>query len=225
MLALDVEKKMNGALGKMILKLNLQIPTGSLFAITGESGAGKTTLLKLIAGLIRPEKGKIIFEEKCWEDRERKIHIQARDRNIGFVFQDYALFPTMTVIENLQFALPIGADAVIIQQLLDETGMSSFANENPGRLSGGQQQRVALARALVRKPKILLLDEPLSALGKDMRRNLGELILKFHTKYQLTTILVSHDEEEIEKLADVIIKLDAGKIHSTEIRKQLFAGL
>ena len=216
MLDLNITKKLNGASGVINFELALKIPTGSFFAITGESGAGKTTLLRIIAGLVLPSQGKIYFENKCWNDSEKGIFLHPRERNIGFVFQDYALFPTMTVRENLRFALPANEDETIINHLLDATGMLNLADEKPARLSGGQQQRVALARALVRKPRLLLLDEPLSALGKEMRHNLGELILQFHNEYKLTTLLVSHDEEEIEKMADEIIRLESGRIVNSE---------
>jgi len=207
MLQLHIVKKLRGASGEMKLELSLKIPNGAFFAVTGESGAGKTTLLRTIAGLVKAEKSEIDFNDICWENSEKKIFVPPRQRNIGFVFQDYALFPNMTVIENLRFALPEGESDSIIHRLLNETGMTNLANEKPARLSGGQQQRVALARALVRKPKLLLLDEPLSALGKEMRRNLGELILRFHNEFNLTTLMVSHDEEEIEKMADEIIRI------------------
>ena len=111
MLELNVLKKLNGSSGTIDLDVSFQINSGKFFAITGESGAGKTTLLKLIAGLILPDKGKIIFEGKYWEDTEKRIHLHPRERNIGFVFQDYALFPTMTVRENLLFGLKPGLPA------------------------------------------------------------------------------------------------------------------
>lgn len=181
-------------------------------ALTGPSGAGKTTLLKQIAGLLIPEEGKISIHDSVWLDTQNQIKLPPQRRNIGFVFQDYALFPNMTVAENLTFALPKQGDKRIVDELLEATGLNNLAHRKPNQLSGGQQQRVALARALVRKPDLLLLDEPFSAVDPDMRSQLQELILKFHQLYQFTAIIVTHETSEIFRLADQVCVLENGKV-------------
>jgi molybdate transport system ATP-binding protein len=196
----------------MELNVDLQIEEGEFIAITGPSGSGKTTLLRLLAGLENAEKGFIQFKRAVWLNTTTKKKVPTQDRSIGFVFQDYALFPNMTVRKNLEFALEKDSDADIIIELINIMEIQELQNRYPKSLSGGQKQRVALARALVRKPRLLLLDEPLSALDPQMRAKLQDYILKIHRHYQLTTILVSHNYDEIAKMADRVVHLINGRI-------------
>ncbi|MEM7382390.1 MAG: ATP-binding cassette domain-containing protein, partial [Bacteroidota bacterium] len=160
MISLDVQKKLHSAEGEMTLELDLQISEGHLVTIYGESGAGKTTTLRILSGLLKPDRGMIAVDGITWFDSEKEICLSPQQRNTGFVFQDYALFPNMTVLENLQFASKSKTDKIAIDRLLDLMELGALQHRKPDSLSGGQQQRVALARALVQRPKILLLDEP-----------------------------------------------------------------
>jgi len=212
MIELVIEKKLIAASGVMNLNIQVQIEANSFVAIYGKSGAGKTSLLRLLAGLLTPDAGKIVVEGIPWFSLKPKINLAIQKRAVGMVFQDYALFPNMTVRENLRFALGKGHSQNIIQELLDLMELDNLQNRKPNSLSGGQQQRVALARALVQQPKILLLDEPLSALDYQMRVKLQNYLVQAHRKYQLTTILVSHDIPEIIKLADQVLIMEHGSI-------------
>ena len=208
---LNLKKKLNFASGKALLDIDVQIAEGTFVAISGPSGSGKTTLLRLIAGL---EKGKgfIKIKNSIWLDTANGLYLPPQQRKVGYVFQNYALFPNMTVRQNLRFALEKNQSNTIIEELIETMELGELIHRYPQQLSGGQQQRVALARALVRKPPILLLDEPLSALDEGLRNHLQDYILKIHQKYQLTTLLVSHDTREIYKMADKVLVLEEGKM-------------
>jgi molybdate transport system ATP-binding protein len=166
----------------------------------------------LLAGLLDPDKGYIKVGDEVWTDTSRSIRKPPQRRNIGFVFQDYSLFPNMTVRENLLFARDKGQSDSFVNHLTDIMDLGKLQEMKPDTLSGGQKQRVALARALVRKPRILLLDEPLSALDREMRVKLQSYILKVHKEFRLTTLLISHDVSEILRLSDQMIELDHGKV-------------
>ncbi len=219
---LNLTKKLNFANGKGLLDIDVQIEEGTFVAISGTSGSGKTTLLRLIAGL---EKGAgfIKIKENIWLDTANGLHLPPQQRKVGYVFQNYALFPNMTIQQNLTFALEKNQSTAIITELVETMELGELVNRYPQQLSGGQQQRVALARALVRKPPILLLDEPLSALDEGLRNHLQDYILKIHQKYQLTTLLVSHDTREINKMADKVFVLEAGKIIKSGTPQAVFA--
>jgi len=212
MIQFKAYKMLQTADGELPLDVSFTIEKGQFLAIYGNSGAGKTTLLRILAGLTQAEKTHIEVGAEIWDDSSKKIHLPIQNRSIGFVFQDFALFPNLTVKENLEFALQKGDDSKIISELIELMELQSLQNSKPQNLSGGQKQRVALARAIVRKPKILLLDEPLSALDDDMRFKLQDYILKIHQKYQLTTLMITHSIPEIFKLSDKVIILDKGKI-------------
>ena len=212
MINIKLTKTLHGPDGKMMLQVDSQINQGDLVVIYGVSGAGKTSILRMLAGLLRPESGKIQVNNISWFDSQKNIHIKPQQRKVGFVWQDYALFPNMTVKQNLQYALPKSQPDHILAELIDIIELNQLQDRMPHSLSGGQQQRVALARALVRGPEILLLDEPLSALDEGMRAKMQDFLLKVHEQYNLTTILVTHDMAEIFKLAKKIFILDKGKI-------------
>ncbi|HEU4791493.1 MAG TPA: ATP-binding cassette domain-containing protein [Flavobacterium sp.] len=212
MIQFKTHKMLQTADGKLPLDVSFTIEKGQFLAIYGNSGAGKTTLLRILAGLTKADKTHIEVANEIWDNSQNKIHLSVQKRSIGFVFQDYALFPNLTVKENLEFALQKNDNTQIVSELIELMELQSLQNSKPQNLSGGQKQRVALARAIVRKPKILLLDEPLSALDDEMRFKLQDYILKIHQKYQLTTLMISHNIPEIFKLSDKVIILDKGKI-------------
>lgn len=209
MIKIDIKLPINTAKGKKQLELNTCLKANEITAIFGESGVGKTTLLKIIAGLIKPEFGRIEVEDELWLDTQKNINLSIQKRKIGFVFQDYALFPNMSVKENISYAATSKQKA---EELLSLMNLENLAKIYPKNLSGGQAQRVALARALAREPQILLLDEPLSALDFKMRSFLQDELVKILQHFKITTLLVSHDLAEIYKLSHRILELSDGKI-------------
>ncbi|HED7911808.1 TPA: sulfate/molybdate ABC transporter ATP-binding protein [Campylobacter coli] len=209
MIKIDIKLPINTAKGKKQLELNTCLKANEITAIFGESGAGKTTLLKIIAGLIKPEFGRIEVGDELWFDTQKNVNLAIQKRKIGFVFQDYALFPNMSVKENISYAATSKQKA---EELLSLMNLENLAKIYPKNLSGGQAQRVALARALAREPQILLLDEPLSALDFKMRSFLQDELVKILQHFKITTLLVSHDLAEIYKLSHRILELSDGKI-------------
>ncbi len=208
-----IQRKLQSAqLGSMTLAVEFSLEKGSFLALYGPSGAGKTSILRILAGLMEVEDGEIVVNGEKWLDIDQKINLPPQARKIAYLFQDYALFPNMTVRQNLEYALVKGQSKDIIQELVEIMELKGIQERYPKNLSGGQQQRVALARALVREPEILLLDEPLSALDMEMRSKLQDYILTIHKKYNLTTILVSHDLGEIFKLSNRVLRLEEGQI-------------
>jgi molybdate transport system ATP-binding protein len=208
---IHIEKKLVAAGSEMDLNICTHIEAGKISVLFGESGAGKSTLLRIIAGLTLPDRGFIRSGKKVWYDSSAKINIPPQLRDVGFMFQDYALFPNMTVYENIVFGQK-KKNTGYACALMDKFGLHEIIHRKPGKLSGGQMQRVALARALAREPSFLLLDEPLSALDQEMRTSLQNEILKAHEWKQSTTILVSHDLSEVYRLADTVIHINKGSI-------------
>lgn len=194
------------------MEVDLTVTGHRILALTGPSGAGKTTLLRQIAGLAMPESGRITFGKDPWLDTANGIHVPPQQRHIGFVFQDYALFPNMTVMQNLEFALPKNHHQELIGHLLEIAGLTQLIDRKPHQLSGGQQQRVALARALVREPDLLLMDEPFAALDPDMQLQLQNLLLRLRRERPFTVILVTHDMGEIFRLADQVAIMENGRL-------------
>jgi len=215
MIEIMVQKPLIGSNGPMKLDLSLEIAEKSFVALTGESGSGKTTLLRILAGLEKAE-GRISVGGTNWLAGSTSLPTQKRE--IGFVFQDYALFDNMTVRQNLLF---VKRDKSLAEHLLGLTGLSEMGSRYPGTLSGGQKQRVALCRALMSRPKILLMDEPLSALDPAMRTKLQQDILRLHREFGTTTLMVSHDPSEIYRLADRVILLHHGEIQNDGTPKDL----
>ena len=212
MIYIDVERKIVNPDGEKLLKIKADIPENQLTCITGHSGAGKTTLLRMIAGLTRPDKGIIQIGESTVFDSFHKINLSPQKRNIGFMFQDYALFPNMTVEENITFAQSGKKDKNHINNLIETFGLRTLRKQKPDKLSGGEKQRTALARALARKADLLLLDEPLSAVDNEMRKTLKNEILKTQRLFNSTILLVSHDEDEINKMTSMVFDFDNEKI-------------
>ena len=195
--------------------VSLDIESGELVALLGPSGCGKTTLLRIIAGLETPDRGSILFSGEDTTD----VHV--RERQVGFVFQHYALFRHMTVFENVAFGLKIKprsqrpSDAIIKQKVHDLLGLVQLdwlADRFPSQLSGGQRQRIALARALAVEPKVLLLDEPFGALDAKVRKELRRWLRRLHDDLNVTSIFVTHDQEEALEVADRVVLMNKGKI-------------
>lgn len=212
MIEMNISQRLSGAEGEFDLNVETHIRTGELVTLYGPSGAGKSSVLRMLAGLMTPRRGWIKVDGEVWFDQASNINRKPQSRNIGMVFQDYSLFPNMSVRENLEFALQKGQSKKEVEALLDLTELQSLQHKMPQHLSGGQKQRVALARALVRQPKILLLDEPLSALHSEIRRKLQDYIVEFHERFGLTTLLVSHDYNEVIKLTKRMLLLENGHI-------------
>lgn len=206
MIEIQIKKRLYGSTGEMQLDIDLKIQEQSFVALSGKSGSGKTTLLRILAGLEEAE-AKIIVSDATWQDKNVNLAVQKRD--IGFVFQDYALFENMTVEQNLLF---VSQDKTLATKLLKMTELYELKDRYPNSLSGGQKQRVSICRAFIKRPKLLLLDEPLSALDTAMRHKLQEEILLLHKEFQTTTIMVSHDPSEIYKLASRVLILEEGVI-------------
>lgn len=222
MIELQLQKRLDGADGDIYLDIDATLPNGQLSVLFGESGAGKSTILKMIAGLMEPQIGKIVIDGQTWFDSEKKINLPPQKRKVGFVFQDYALFPNMSVRQNLLYALDKDQSKAKVEEILQITQLQNLADTKPSSLSGGQSQRVALARALVRNPKILLLDEPLSALDFAMRAKLQDELIRIQRYFELSTVLVSHDISEVYKMATEVIKLQKGAITAQGSPHEIF---
>jgi sulfate transport system ATP-binding protein len=195
--------------------LNLDIPAGELVALLGPSGSGKTSLLRIIAGLEQPDEGAVLFHG------EDATHLQARNRQVGFVFQHYALFAHMSIFENVAFGLRVRPKATRppeaeihrkVMELLKLVQLDWLADRYPHQLSGGQRQRIALARALAVEPKVLLLDEPFGALDAKVRKELRRWLRRLHDDMHVTSVFVTHDQEEAMEVADRIVIMNEGNI-------------
>ncbi len=211
MIQIDISKHLWTANGDHTLKVNIKIPKGKIVAFYGNSGTGKTTLLRSIAGLTDPDSGNILVNNIPWFNKANKTNLPANKRQVGFVFQDYGLFPNMTVYENIRFAQD-QKDPDHIRYLVKMFGLEGLKDRRPNVLSGGQQQRVALARAIAKKPDILLLDEPLSALDNKTRCSLQDQIKEINAKWGTTIIIVSHDVSEIFKLSSLVYQFKDDKV-------------
>ena len=215
MIDINIKKELHGANGQMNLDINLNIKQGEFLALTGLSGSGKTTLLRILAGL-EEANGTINTSNTFWLND--KFCLPSQKREIGFVFQDYALFPNFSVIDNLLY---VNKDKDLANYLLKMTELDELKNRFPQTLSGGQKQRISLCRALMNRPKILLMDEPLSALDSNMRTKLQDEILTLHKEFGTTTIMVSHDSSEIYRLANRMVVLNYGQIISDGTPKEI----
>jgi sulfate/thiosulfate transport system ATP-binding protein len=204
-----------------VSQVNLEIKSGSLVALLGPSGSGKSTLLRLIAGLEAPDSGRILLTG------EDATHQSVQDRNIGFVFQHYALFKHLSVRKNIAFALEISKTPkpkvkARVQELLELIQLEGLGDRYPSQLSGGQRQRVALARALAVEPKVLLLDEPFGALDAKVRKDLRAWLRRLHDEVHVTTVFVTHDQEEAMEVADEIVVMNRGKVEQVGTPAQIY---
>ncbi|GAA5232250.1 ABC transporter ATP-binding protein [Verticiella sediminum] len=214
-LEVSAQTALNGTQGPFRLDVRLSAAQGEFVAICGPSGAGKTTLLRIVAGLARPQAGRVVLGGEVWCDTARSVFLPVRRRNIGFVFQDYALFPNMTARRNVEYALarhPRAQRRAQAEALLELAGLRALADHRPARLSGGQRQRLALIRALARRPALLMLDEPLSALDPGTRATMQGVLRDLVRAFGATTLMVSHDMAEVAMLADRVVRLEAGQV-------------
>lgn len=214
MLTVDIKKRLPDFL--LDVRFSIQQEVVVLF---GPSGSGKTTILNSIAGLVHPDSGQIKLQDQFFYEHGRKP-LPVQKRNIGYLFQDYALFPHMTVAQNVRYGLKEGHE-LHLEPLLSTVGIDHLMQKYPHQLSGGQKQRVALVRALATEPDILLLDEPLSALDAETRRQCQDELLRLHQMWNIPFLLVTHDREEAEKLADVILMIEDGKLISQKKKEPL----
>jgi len=212
MIRVKAKKQLSGSTGPIRMDVDLQIPDQELITLFGPSGSGKTTVLRMIAGLTDPEEGLIEVDGEVWFDSEKGINKPVQQRAISFVFQDYNLFPNMTVEQNLKYALKDPSDEALIPEFLKMAHLTELRERKPQFLSGGQKQRVAFVRAFLRKPKVFLLDEPLSALDLPLRLKLQDEIFRLYERFKIPTIVVTHDLSEVFKLSQRIIILEEGKI-------------
>lgn len=201
--------------------VNVTIPTGQLTALLGPSGGGKSTLLRIIAGLERADTGSVTIEGN------EATHLPAQKRNVGFVFQHYAVFKHMTVAKNVAFGLEIRKrpkDEIEhrVRELLELVHLSQFSHRLPSQLSGGQRQRMALARALAVEPSVLLLDEPFGALDAKVRKELRDWLRRLHDDVHVTTVFVTHDQEEALEVADEIVVVNEGRVEQVGTPDQLY---
>jgi len=215
----DVSKRFGGHTA--LDRVSLEVPSGSLVALLGPSGSGKTTLLRIIAGLEAADEGSVLLHD---EDAGR---VDVRDRNIGFVFQHYALFRHMTVYDNIGFALKVRGRPrreieVRVRELLRLIQLEGIEKRYPSQLSGGQRQRVALARALAARPHVLLLDEPFGALDARVRKELRDWLRRLHDEIHVTSVFVTHDQEEALELADRIVVMNSGKIEQVGTPEEVY---
>ena len=210
-------RNLNKRFGNTVVcdNLNLDIPSGELVALLGPSGSGKTSLLRIIAGLERPDSGSVLFhgEDATFDD--------VRDRHVGFVFQHYALFGHMSIFENVAFGLRVRPKATRpgeaqikskVMELLKLVQLDWLADRYPHQLSGGQRQRIALARALAVEPKVLLLDEPFGALDAKVRKELRRWLRRLHDEMHITSVFVTHDQDEAMEVADRVVVMNQGRI-------------
>ena len=223
MIQIEKLKKVYSNGYEALKSINLEINEGELVCLLGPSGCGKTTILNLLAGLLDPSGGDIKF------DGESVIGKHPKDRGIGLVFQNYALYPHMTVLENVMFPLTVGKNKQPKNKAMEEakkymkvTSIEELADKKPGEMSGGQQQRVAITRALVQNPRILLLDEPLSNLDARLRLRIREEIRRLVKEIGITTIFVTHDQEEALSISDRIVLMNEGVVQQFDIPQNLY---
>ena len=206
------------------LDVAFEIPRGKVTALFGPSGAGKSSILRIISGLEMADRGMISHGKEVWFDDTKGISLPPQQRSIGFVFQDFALFPHLTVERNVAFGIKEKRRLNELKDLMSLIGLSGYERYYPAQLSGGQKQRVALIRALARKPDLLLLDEPFSALDWETRRQLQEDLKRITQQFQVTTLYVTHDITEVYKLADYVVVLESGRIVKQGTPEEVFLG-
>ncbi|ADI31848.1 ABC transporter ATP-binding protein [Staphylothermus hellenicus] len=207
--------------------INVEIKPGEFYVILGPSGSGKTTLLRIIAGLEVPTKGRVVIGDKIVVDAEKGIFVEPRDRNIGMVFQNWALYPHMTAYDNIAFPLklkklPREEIDKKVKEVAEALGIADLLDRKPGHMSGGQQQRVAVARALVKQPDILLLDEPFSNLDARIRVTAREFVKEIQKKLGITTILVTHDQADAFAVGDRVMVLRNGETQQMGSPEELY---
>ncbi|MFN7002313.1 MAG: molybdenum ABC transporter ATP-binding protein [Roseinatronobacter sp.] len=193
------------------LDLAFRVAPGELTALVGHSGSGKTTLLRSIAGLWAPSTGRVVVDGTTWLDTQTRVNLPPHRRSVGLVFQNYALFPHLSAVQNVMAAMA-RADAAEAERILDLVNLHGLGARKPAQLSGGQQQRVAVARALARRPNVLLLDEPFSAVDRATREKLYSEIIALRAHLKMPVVLVTHDVNEAQLLADRMVVIEKGRI-------------
>lgn len=206
-------------MGNIQIDLDLE---NEVLGILGRSGCGKSVTLRCLAGVLRPDSGRICLDGKTLFDSEKRICVKAQQRKIGYLFQNYALFPNMTVRENIAFALGKKKDTLFLEELLERFYLTEIAELYPTLLSGGQQQRTAMARMLAAKPSVILLDEPFSALDSFLRQEMEREVQRVLRSFGGVSILVSHNKEEIYRLTQRCMVMESGKIAEMGRTKELF---
>jgi len=214
-------KELNTANGKGSLNVDLILQKGTITSLYGESGVGKTMILRMLAGLEVPDRGTVMFDEDVWFSNSGGGGLSVDKRRVGFVFQDYGLFPNMSIEENVRFAAVKG-DESLIHYYIDTFGLTSLKDRKPIELSGGQKQRTAIARALVYKPKVLLLDEPFTSQDKKRSDIVGQQVLKYTEENDCVTVLVTHDIAATLKLAAYIYSIINGEVISEGNARDVF---
>lgn len=204
MLSVDIEKQLE--LFKLDLKFDIE---KEVLAIQGASGSGKTTILNIISGLVKADRAEIFNGDTILESTEKNIYLPSRKRNLGYMFQNYGLFPHLSVEKNIKFAMK---DREIYEDLLDVLGLRDLLKRYPSDISGGEKQRVALLRTLVTKPKVLLMDEPFSALDAELKEKLYPSFSELIKSLNIPVLIITHDNDEANFLADSIIHIDKGRI-------------
>ncbi|TDQ11275.1 sulfate/molybdate ABC transporter ATP-binding protein [Pedobacter metabolipauper] len=205
MIEININKQIKTYKGVLELKINTTFQSQSVTRISGPSGAGKTTLLKILAGLITPEAGMIRVDGSVWFDSVKKYSKHTQERKVGFVFQDYALFPNMTVEQHLRYGTD---DLAYIRELLSIGEMEPLIKNYPRQLSGGQQQRLAILRALCTKPGLLLMDEPFSALDQQLKTKMTGSLKTLFSAQETTVLLVTHNEHEMSEVSDLSFEME-----------------
>lgn len=210
----NISKSFNSK--KVLENINLEILDNSFTTLLGSSGCGKTTLLRIIAGLETPDSGEIFFDNQCIFSADKKINVPSEKRNLSFVFQDFALWPHMTVFENVAFGLRAKHKIQNLEEKVTEAlkavHLEEYKKSYPNQLSGGQQQRVAFARAIVNEPQCILFDEPLSALDAILREEMRSEITEIVSKLKITSVFVTHDQEEAMSMSSKIAVMNNGKV-------------
>ena len=207
-----LEFSLQKVFSKLQLSLESSLPAGKIIVVLGPSGSGKSSLLRLLAGLDRPDRGRICFNEHVWFDAAKRICVTPQERHVGYVFQDYALFDHMNIEKNIGFGVEKNRREEVSRYWLNRLRLNDYAQSFPTSLSGGQKQRVALARALAANPQLLLLDEPLSAIDFSLRREIRRELKQTLKEWNKTTILVTHDLDEARYFADELLLLDDGAV-------------
>lgn len=215
-IAVDIEKKLRDASREFNLRMQFE-SDAEVTVLYGESGAGKSLTMLAIAGLMRPDKGRIVVSDRVLFDSSHRIDVRARHRDVGLVFQDYALFPHLTVRQNIAFAQNRGwlnrrAVDVEATAIMTSTRLDTLANAYPSDLSGGQRQRVALARALASRPQLLLLDEPFSALDSDLRNRLRDELIDTHRRAKIPMIVITHNADDVAAFGGKVVRVRNGEV-------------
>ena len=215
MIEISIQKRLQGKNGPFNLQIQTSFEENLIHAIFGKSGSGKSSIFRMIAGILPPDSGKIYFQSHCFFDSSKNFSLPIWKRKIGFVFQDYALFPHLNIYQNITFGIDTNLKNRL-EEIIDLFELAHLLSQKPKHLSGGQSQKVALARAILSNPKILLLDEPFSGLDSSTKSSLYIDIKKILKHFNLTTFLISHDMAEVLLLADKIHKLEDGKLGSVK---------